>query len=54
MDGKKNFQVFHTDTDSILQMNGLNPDDFEKASGEEKVSMTRGAVSGATRFPWVR
>ncbi len=41
MDEKKTFQVFHTDTDSILQMNDLNPGDFEKASGEEKTSMVR-------------
>ena len=39
MDGKKTFQVFHTDTDSILSQNPYQNEDFSPASADEKKSM---------------
>ena len=39
MEGKKSFQVFHTNTDSILDMNQYAGDDFLKANDDEKRSM---------------
>ena len=39
MDGKKSFQVFHTDTDRILDLNQFSDEDFSLASDEEKESM---------------
>ena len=41
MDGKKSFQVFHTHTDSILDMNRFSEDDFQKANDDEKRSMVQ-------------
>ena len=39
MSGKKMVQVFHTDTDSILDLNQYRLEDFSPASGDEKKSM---------------
>ena len=39
MDGKKSFQVFHTNTDPILDMSQFSAEDFSKASDKEKESM---------------
>ena len=41
MEGKKTFQVFHTDTDSILDLNSLTDADFAPASAGEKESMVQ-------------
>lgn len=40
MDGHKTFQLFHTNTDKILDLN-LSAEDFETASPEEKESMVQ-------------
>ncbi len=40
MDGHKTFQLFHTDTDKIMELN-LSAEDFEAASPEEKESMVQ-------------
>ena len=39
MSGKKMVQVFHTDTDSILDLNQYRLEDFSPASADEKKSM---------------
>ena len=39
MGGKKSFQVFHTNTDAILDMNQFSDGDFQKANDDEKKSM---------------
>ena len=41
MEEKKTFQVFHTDTDSILALGQLTDADFESASADEKKSMVQ-------------
>ena len=41
MEGKKSFQVFHTNTDSILDLNQFSDADFDAASANEKESMVQ-------------
>lgn len=41
MEGKKTFQIFHTDADSILDLNQMSDADFETASSDEKESMVQ-------------
>ena len=41
MEGKKTFQIFHTDADSILDLNQMTDADFETASSDEKESMVQ-------------
>ena len=41
MENKKSFQVFHTDTDAILDLNQFTEADFESASSDEKESMVQ-------------
>ena len=41
MSGKKNFQVFHTNTDKILDLTQFSDADFEAASSGEKESMVQ-------------
>ena len=39
MEGKKTFQVFHTDTDSVLNLSQYQTEDFSPATAGEKESM---------------
>ena len=41
MEGKKTFQVFHTDADKLLEFNQMSDADFESASADEKESMVQ-------------
>lgn len=41
MEGKKTFQIFHTDADRILDMNQMTDADFAAASQDEKASMVQ-------------
>ena len=41
MEGKKVFQVFHTNTDQILDLNQFSDEDFSSASADEKKSMVQ-------------
>lgn len=41
MEGKKTFQLFHTDADKILDLNQMSDMDFESASSNEKESMVQ-------------
>ena len=41
MEGKKSFQVFHTDVDKILDLNQFSEEDFASASSDEKESMVQ-------------
>lgn len=41
MEGKKTFQLFHTDADKILDLNQMSDMDFESASSDEKESMVQ-------------
>lgn len=41
MEGKKSFQVFHTDVDKILDLNQFSEEDFASASSDEKESMVK-------------
>lgn len=41
MEGKKTFQIFHTDADSIMDLNQMSDADFEAASSDEKKSMVQ-------------
>ena len=41
MEGKKTFQIFHTDADKILDLNQMSDADFEAASSDEKESMVQ-------------
>ncbi len=41
MTGKKAFQVFHTDTDQILDLNQYAGEDFSQAAEDEKASMVQ-------------
>ena len=41
MSGKKSFQVFHTNTDKILDVSQFTAQDFEAANADEKASMVQ-------------
>ncbi len=41
MSGKKSFQVFHTNTDKILDVSQFTAQDFEAANSDEKASMVQ-------------
>lgn len=41
MSGKKSFQVFHTNTDKILDVTQFTAQDFEAANSDEKASMVQ-------------